>query len=697
MALLNFKYGAQSTLPSEFKAGTVYITTDTRHMYVDLPETGSKHLSIGNFQLVEYSSGTAVTALTNYAVKETNVLYVALNTTSKDTALYRYDGTNFVAISNTAEISAIVARLDGIDDSISALESEVDGKAPKAHAVNANTYGLGTNSVYGHVKLSDSTTSTSGQTAGIAATPAAVKSAYDRGTEGVNAAATAKSTADTAVTNAAAAQAAAEKAQTAADKAQDEVDALETVVAGKAPTNHASTGTDYGVGNSTNYGHLKLSDATDGTATVSGGVAATPKAVAAAYARGSQGITDAAAAKSAADAAATAASSANANANGRVSKSGDTMTGALTLSGAPTVDLHAATKKYVDDAKSSAINTASADATNKANAVLGDSNDTATDNTVYGAKAAAAAANTAASNAQTTANAAVKRAGDTMTGLLTLSGAPTANLHAATKKYVDDAKASAISAVQGASSDAATATTVYGAKKYTDNAIATVNSTINTLKNDIGNLSNIMNFVGTTSTVLTDGATTKPIKVSNADYTQATGDVVVTSGGAEFVWDGSKWCKIGDTSSEAAAITALQTKMSAAEGNITDLQGDMTEAQSDIAALDSWKGTHETAYTELEGRVDTLESWKTSHTNDYNTLNSTVSGHTTSINSLNSTVSSHTTAIGKSGDAANASGSLYARIAKNKADIATNATAIAANDAAIDDLITVLTWVNWDA
>lgn len=33
----------------------------------------------------------------------------------------------------------------------------------------------------------------------------------------------------------------------------------------------------------------------------------------------------------------------------KVSKSGDTMTGALTLSGAPTLDLHAATKKYVDD------------------------------------------------------------------------------------------------------------------------------------------------------------------------------------------------------------------------------------------------------------------------------------------------------------------------------------------------------------
>jgi len=37
----------------------------------------------------------------------------------------------------------------------------------------------------------------------------------------------------------------------------------------------------------------------------------------------------------------------------------------------------------------------------------------------------------------------VNRAGDTMAGLLALSGAPTANLHAATKKYVDDLVAAA--------------------------------------------------------------------------------------------------------------------------------------------------------------------------------------------------------------------------------------------------------------
>ena len=51
--------------------------------------------------------------------------------------------------------------------------------APTSHASSATTYGTGTSSNYGHVKLSDSTSSTSSTSGGTAATPAAVKAAYD--------------------------------------------------------------------------------------------------------------------------------------------------------------------------------------------------------------------------------------------------------------------------------------------------------------------------------------------------------------------------------------------------------------------------------------------------------------------------------------------------------------------------------------
>lgn len=75
-------------------------------------------------------------------------------------------------------------------------------------------------------------------------------------------------------------------------------------------------------------------------------------------------------------------------AEGALPKSGGTMTGNLILNGAPTTDLQAATKKYVDD------------------------------NSGKGA---------------------LMLTGGTMTGPLTLNGAPTTDLMAATKKYVDDA------------------------------------------------------------------------------------------------------------------------------------------------------------------------------------------------------------------------------------------------------------------
>ena len=51
----------------------------------------------------------------------------------------------------------------------------------------------------------------------------------------------------------------------------------------RAPTSHASSATTYGKGDGTNYGHLKLSDSTSTTSGVSGGIAATPTAVKAAY------------------------------------------------------------------------------------------------------------------------------------------------------------------------------------------------------------------------------------------------------------------------------------------------------------------------------------------------------------------------------------------------------------------------------
>lgn len=60
-----------------------------------------------------------------------------------------------------------------------ATQTALNAKAPTSHSSADATYGLGTNAKFGHVKLSDSVNSTSSINDGIAATPTAVKTAYD--------------------------------------------------------------------------------------------------------------------------------------------------------------------------------------------------------------------------------------------------------------------------------------------------------------------------------------------------------------------------------------------------------------------------------------------------------------------------------------------------------------------------------------
>ena len=174
----------------------------------------------------------------------------------------------------------------------------LSGKAPTDHASSATTYGKGTSSNYGHVKLSDATNSSSSTSDGVAATPAAVKSAYDL----------ANGKAPTSHASSATTYGMATSSNYGHVKLSDAFDdptldpssgvaatpsaiaalagdllALEGAIDLKAPTSHASSATTYGKGTSSNYGHVKLSDATNSSSSTSDGVAATPAAVKAAY------------------------------------------------------------------------------------------------------------------------------------------------------------------------------------------------------------------------------------------------------------------------------------------------------------------------------------------------------------------------------------------------------------------------------
>jgi hypothetical protein len=97
-----------------------------------------------------------------------------------------------------------------------------------------------------------------------------------------------------------------------------------------------------------------------------------------------------------------------------------TMTGAIVLPADPTVNLQAATKQYVDNSIVAPISPSNANPAMDGIAAPGVS-------VLY----------SKGGHVHPTDNSLVPLAGGTMTGLLTLSGPPTANLEAATKLYVD--------------------------------------------------------------------------------------------------------------------------------------------------------------------------------------------------------------------------------------------------------------------
>ena len=144
------------------------------------------------------------------------------------------------------------------------------------------------------------------------------------------------------------------------------------------------------------------------------------------------------------------ATDAQTKANGALQKSGGTMTGNLILNAAPTSDLQAATKKYVDEhAGGGGVSQEYVDAQVATRLPL--NGGTMTGNLILNAAPTSdlqaatkkyvdghAGGGVSKEYVDTQVGTRLPLNGGTMTGVLTLSGAPTSDLQASTKKYVDD-------------------------------------------------------------------------------------------------------------------------------------------------------------------------------------------------------------------------------------------------------------------
>lgn len=140
-------------------------------------------------------------------------------TTTPNFNLPLIDGTMTVSIVDDQNALA-----QATDAALLQVQNSEGNSAPKMHASAQPTYGLGTATEYGHLRLSDTPSASVGVNQGTAATPAAVATVNSTATNAANDAATAKTDAAEAKSQVAAAKSAADAAQATATAAQTKAD-----------------------------------------------------------------------------------------------------------------------------------------------------------------------------------------------------------------------------------------------------------------------------------------------------------------------------------------------------------------------------------------------------------------------------------------------------------------------------------------
>jgi len=206
-------------------------------------------------------------------------------------------------------------------------------------------------------------------------------------------------------------------------------------------------------------------------------------------------------------------------------------------------------------------------------------------------------------------------AGGTMTGALTLSGAPTDSLHAATKAYVDSVSSTA-SGLQ-TELDATQAGAGLGANgAYTANGSANYISSVTTLQA-------ADNALDTQLKTVADAVASNDSDISTLQ---------------------------SNVSSNDSDISSLQSDVSTAQSDISTLQSNVSSNDSDISSLQSSVSANTSAISSNDSDISALQTQAGSLASDGNSAsfsgnisaanatfsgNLTVNGTTTSVNTTN--------------------------------------------------------------
>ena len=109
-----------------------------------------------------------------------------------------------------------------------------------------------------------------------------------------------------------------------------------------------------------------------------------------------------------------------------------------------------------------------------------------------------------------------------------------------------------------------------------------------------------MLFLGTTTTAITDGATTNPVAIGGSNKTVTAGNVVLY-GSKEFVWNGSAWEELGNEGS----YKVVQSAVPSPSASGTEISFIDTISQNANGVISATKKTVRDASASQSGVVNT--------------------------------------------------------------------------------------------
>lgn len=152
------------------------------------------------------------------------------------------------------------------------------------------------------------------------------------------------------------------------------------------------------------------------------------------------------------------------------------------------------------------------------------------------------------------------------------------------------------------------------ASAFIDSISQDTNGKITVTKKNLS-LPSVLKFIGTTTTTLTDGATTNPISIGGKSVTAVSGNVVILSGtDKEFLWTGSAWEEFGNASGHSIVGHTHTVSVS---GSVSEFLGTVTKGKPTInVTVGTHPGVSVTAPTdEVLGSATTFTAASTLNSN----------------------------------------------------------------------------------